>query len=111
MKARLDLNMAESGDMALAVILYSLFGIFAAAVFVAVWVQFEVARSICRRDNRPFSLAWMISLPGQWRTFRSFYSETRMLGLWRRWLGSIAVAILALGTITGLVFIFGETME
>ena len=83
----------------------------AAAVLVSVWVQVEVARSICRRDNRPFSWLWMISLPGQWRTMSNFYFEARMLGIWRKWLGAMAVAVLALGILVGLVFIFGEIVE
>jgi hypothetical protein len=81
MKARLELSMAEPADVVLAVVLYSLFGIFCAAVLIGVWVQVEVARSICRRDNRPFSWLWMISLPGQWRILSNFYFEATTSGL------------------------------
>jgi hypothetical protein len=111
MKARLELSMAEPADVVLAVVLYSLFGIFCAAVLIGVWVQVEVARSICRRDNRPFSWLWMISLPGQWRILSNFYFEATTSGLWRRWLWSMALAVLPLGLVVGLVFIFGETVN
>jgi len=111
MKAQLQLSMTEPADVVLAVTLDALMGVFAAAVLATVWVQVQVARSICRKDNRPFSWLWMISLPGQWRTMRHFYAEATMLGIWRIWLGAIAVAFLALGILAGLVFTFGEIVE
>ncbi len=113
MKTQLHQSVAAHEGMIFVLAFFGLIGISFGALLVGYWTQVRIVRSICRRENRPFSHFRMVNplSPVQWHIMKGFYAEAVRLGLWHRWVGSIAGGMLVTVIAGGLIFIFGETVR